>query len=59
MVLTQREASGEVRLIAMMGRELAKTEQQGTLMEQLLLWTCWTIRRNVKYILAVPSREVV
>ena len=26
-VMTQQEASGEVRVIAMMGRELAKTEQ--------------------------------
>ena len=45
-VMTQQEASGEVRVIARMGRELAKTEQQGTLMERLLLCACWAIRRN-------------
>ena len=57
--LTQQEASGEFRVIAMMGQELTKTEKQGTLMERLFLCACWAIRRNAKYILAVPSREVV
>ena len=58
-VMTQQEVSREVRVIAMMAHERSKTEQQGTLMERLLLCACWAIRRNAKYILAVPSREVV
>ena len=58
-VLTQQEASGETRVIAIMGRGLTKTEQLGTPMERLLLCACWAVRRKAKYILAVPSREVV
>ena len=58
-VLTQQEGSGETRVIAMMGGELTKTEQLSTQMERLLLYACWAVRRKAKYILAVPTREVV
>ena len=58
-VMVQQDSKGEQHVVAMLGRELTKGEQRGTLFDRLLLCACWAVKRLSHYVLYLPSRVIV
>ena len=54
-----QQHSYERRIVAMLGWELAKQEQNCTMLGKLLLCACWAIKRLLHYMLYLPTCTIV
>ena len=58
-VMVQLRQDGDMHVVAMIGRELTKSEQKCTMLERLMLCACWAVKRLSRYVLYLPSCVIV
>ena len=58
-VMVQLRQDGDMHVVAMIGRELMKSEQKCTMLERLMLCACWAVKRLSQYVLYLPSCVIV
>ena len=53
-VLVQGETANDYRVVQMLGQELTATESKCSLIEKLLLYTAWVVKRLAQYTISAP-----